>query len=185
MRLLNTTPRTTSRLGGKRLLAAVVTAIAVAAVAAPLSIADPGPGSGTKQAEAADPGLLLNTPEVPRISDGMYAGFQFCDTGQDPLVRSGSPTLAATLESVAPPGTVETPEDTQRPGHKVVFEVHTADGKQVLRKQATSQTSHDALYQIPEGKLSDGSFRWRTKVQDGSTVSQWTAWCDFTVARAS
>lgn len=185
MRLLNTASRTTSRLGGKRLLAAAVTAVAVAAVAAPLSMADPGPGSGTKQVEAAGPGLLLNTPEVPRISDGSYAGFQFCGTGPDPLVSSGSPTLAATLESVAPPGTVETPEDSQRPGRKVVFEVDKADGTQVLRKQATSETSHDALYQIPEGKLSDGSFRWRTRVQDGSAVSQWTAWCDFTVTRAS
>lgn len=178
MRLLNKTPR----LSGKRLLTAAVTAIAVAAVAAPLSLADAG--TGTKQTQAADPDLLLNTPEVPRISDGSYSGFQFCGTGTDPVVGSGSPTLAATLESVAPPGTVETPQDSQQPGRKVLFEVDTADGTQVLRKQATSETSHDALYQVPDGKLSDGSYRWRTRVQDGAAVSQWTPWCDFTVARA-
>ncbi|MFH8754695.1 hypothetical protein [Streptomyces atroolivaceus] len=179
MRLLIRSPR----LGTKRLLTAAVTAVAVAAVAAPLSMADPKPTSSVEQAGQADPDTLLRTPEVPRISDGSYSGFQFCGTGTGPLVSSGSPTLAATLESVAPPGSVESPDDVQ-PGRRVVFEVDTAEGQEVLRKQATSETSHDALYQVPEGKLSDGEFRWRTRVQDGAAVSEWTQWCDFTVRRA-
>lgn len=99
------------------------------------------------------------------------------------MVTSGSPTLAATLESIAPPGTVDS-GDSSGPRRKVAFEVDAADGKQVVRKQLTSDTSHDAAYQLPEGKLTDGDYRWRMRVKDGSTASEWTAWCVFTVKRA-
>lgn len=165
---------------------AVVAALAIGATAAPLSSALAG-SAGENTTAAADVGpadRLLRTPQVPRISDGPYAGFQLCGgTAGNPVVTSGSPTLAATLESVAPPGTVEAPS-AAGPRRKVAFEVDAADGKQVVRKQLTSDTSHDAAFQVPEGKLGDGEYRWRMRVKDGSTVSEWTAWCDFTVKRA-
>ncbi|MFI2366919.1 hypothetical protein [Streptomyces sp. NPDC018833] len=181
MRLFNTG----SGLRPTRLVTAVVAALAAAAVAAPLSMADPNPEPRTTAAAAAagTPDTLLGTPDNPRISDGPYAGFQFCGAPQPPLVASGSATLAATLESVSPPGTVEKPGQSA-PGRKVVFEVEEADGKQVLRKQTVSETSQNAALQLPENQLADGAYRWRVRVQDGAAVSEWTAWCDFTVRTA-
>lgn len=177
--------RNTARTRSGRAVLAVVAALAIGAAAAPLSSAVSG--SGTQAAAASDEGgpndRLLRTPEAPRISDGPYAGFQVCGGGIKPVVTSGSPTLAATLESVAPPGTVES-ETASGPRRKVVFEVDTDGGKQAVRKQLTSDNSHDAGFQLPEGKLTDGEYRWRMKVKDGSAVSEWTAWCDFTVKRA-
>ncbi|MFG2294625.1 hypothetical protein [Streptomyces sp. NPDC048603] len=160
---------------------AVTAALALAGAAAPLALA--GSSDGAAQALEAKPDLLLRTPAVPRISDGPYAGFQFCGGSAKPVVTSDSATLAATLESVAPPGTVETPASAG-PRRKVAFEVDTADGTQVLRKQLTSDTSQDAAYQLPGGKLTNGDYRWRMRVKDGNTASEWTAWCAFTVRRA-
>ncbi|WP_454320279.1 hypothetical protein [Streptomyces phaeoluteigriseus] len=160
---------------------ALVTACAIGAVAAPFAMA--GASSQPAAASAADGGpgdLLLPVPETPRISDGPYAGFQLCGSpAGDPLVTSGSPTLAATLEAVAPPGTVES--DQPGPRRKVTFEVDTAAGEPVSHKQLTSDTSHEAAYQLAEGTLTDGSYRWRVRVKDGATESAWTAWCSFTV----
>ncbi|MFI1248423.1 hypothetical protein ACH4TY_17235 [Streptomyces anulatus] len=176
MRLFDKTPGTWSRA-----TIALTAAVVVAAVAAPLSMADPKPES-TRAVSAGDPDLLLATPEVPRVSDGSYAGFQFCGIpDQKPQVTTGRPSLAATLESVAPPGSVEPPEDATRPGHKVVFEVTEADGRPVLTKDSTTEAGHTAVYQFPEAKLTDGDYRWRVRVQDGPATSQWTAWCDFSV----
>ncbi|MEU9378122.1 hypothetical protein AB0D94_30785 [Streptomyces sp. NPDC048255] len=159
----------------------VIAAVAIGAAAAPLAGALTGT-DGQTAAGSAD--LLLRTPETPRISDGPYAGFQFCGSAVGkPLVTSGSPTLAATLESIAPPGTAEG-GNAAGPRRKVVFEVDGADGKQLVRKQLTSDNSHDAALQLPEGKLGDGDYRWRMRVKDGGTVSEWTAWCAFTVKRA-
>lgn len=168
-----------------RVALAVVAALAIGAAAAPLSSALSGSaGDTTAAADGGPDDLLLRTPELPRISDGPYAGFQICGgTAGKPVVTSGSPTLAATLESIAPPGTVDSGHSSG-PRRKVAFEVDAADGKQVVRKQLTSDTSHDAAYQLPEGKLTDGDYRWRVRVKDGSTASEWTAWCDFTVKRA-
>lgn len=174
------TPRTRAGRAGL----AVVAALAIGAAAAPLSSAVSGPDTRASAARNDGPDdRLLRTPEAPRISDGPYAGFQVCGGSTKPVVTSGSPTLAATLESVAPPGTIETGTETG-PRRKVVFEVDTTDGKQTVRKQLTSDNSHDAGFQLPEGKLTDGEYRWRMKVKDGSAVSEWTAWCDFTVKRA-
>ncbi|WP_143664609.1 hypothetical protein [Streptomyces sp. NRRL B-24572] len=122
------------------------------------------------------------SPPPPRISNGSYSGFQFCGgPAGDPVVTTGTPSLAATLESVAPPGTVE----PARPGprRKVAFEVDTAAGQPVLHRQLTSDTSHDAALQLPAGTLNDGAYRWRVRVKDGGTASAWTAWCSFTVER--
>ncbi|MFV2121780.1 hypothetical protein ACE14D_26460, partial [Streptomyces sp. Act-28] len=134
-------------------------------------------------AAAAADDRLLPTPEDPRISNRPYAGFQFCgDPAGAPVVTTESPTLAATLESVAPPGTVE----PARPGprRKVAFEVDTRAGEPVLHRQITSDTSHDAALQVPEGTLVAGAYRWRVRVEGEGTTSGWTAWCDFTVTRA-
>ncbi|MBT2459588.1 hypothetical protein [Streptomyces sp. ISL-86] len=167
-----------------RAVLAVAAALALAGAAAPLSAALSTTAADAAEAQGGGRDQLLPTPEVPRISDGPYAGFQLCGSAAgNPVATSGSPTLAATLESVAPPGTVETP-NSDGPRRKVVFEVDEADGKQVVRKQLTSDTSHDAAYQLPEGKLTNGEYRWRVRVMDGATVSEWTAWCDFTVKRS-
>ncbi len=171
-----------------RFAVAAVAALAAAGIAAPLSLAAGG-GQGTSAgdrtvpaAATAEPGpdRLLKTPANPRISDGPYAGFQFCAAPQKPLVTSGSATLAATLESVAPPGTVEKP-GAPDPGRRVVFEVEQADGTRVLRKQLVSATSQNAAFQVPQDALADGGYRWRVRVQDGPAASEWTAWCGFTV----
>ncbi|MCP3757215.1 hypothetical protein [Streptomyces sp. TBY4] len=176
--------RYTPRTRAGRAVLAVVAALAIGAAAAPLSSAVSGPDTQSAAARNDGPNdRLLRTPEAPRISDGPYAGFQVCGGGIKPVVTSVSPTLAATLESVAPPGTVEDGTETG-PRRKVVFEVDAADGKPAVRKQLTSDNSHDAGFQLPEGKLTEGEYRWRMKVKDGSAVSEWTAWCDFTVKRA-
>jgi hypothetical protein len=170
-----------------RAVLAVTAALALAGAAAPLSVALTGSTSDTTaRAEAGKggPDLLLGTPQAPRISDGPYAAVQRCAAAAGkPVVANGSPTLAATLEAVAPPGTAEKP-GSAGPRRKVAFEIDTADGTQVLRKQLASDTSHDAAYQLPEGKLTDGEYRWRVRVKDGNAVSEWTAWCDFTVKRS-
>ncbi|MFC8274122.1 hypothetical protein ACFUJR_16660 [Streptomyces sp. NPDC057271] len=174
--------RNRSRKGTGRAAAALVAALAAGAVATPLAIAAASAEPAPVAADGGPNDLMLPTPEVPRISNSAYAGFQVCGSPEgDPLVTSGSPTLAATLESVAPPGTVETTEPGPR--RKIVFEVDTAGGAQVVRKQLTSDTSHEAAYQLPEGKLTDGDYRWRMRVKDGGTVSEWTAWCTFKVRR--
>ncbi|MEU9608491.1 hypothetical protein [Streptomyces sp. NPDC048057] len=168
------------RKGVRRAVIALVTICAVGAVATPIAFAVASADRAT--AASAGDDRLLPTPEAPRISDGSYAGFQFCGgPAGDPVVTTGSPTLAATLESVAPPGTVE----PVRPGprRKVAFEVDTTAGRPVLHRQLTSDTSHDAALQLPEGTLADGAYRWRVRVKDGNTSSAWTAWCSFTVKR--
>ncbi|MFG3405965.1 hypothetical protein [Streptomyces sp. NPDC048142] len=176
MRLLNKNSGTWSRAA-----IALAAAVVVGAVAAPFSMADPKPESTRAAAPAGDPDLLLATPEVPRVSDGSYSGFQFCGIpDQTPQVTTDRPSLAATLESVAPPGSVEKPGADQ-PGRKVVFEVTESDGNPVLTKKATTEASHTAVYQFPEDTLSSGDYRWRVRVQDGPATSQWTAWCDFSV----
>lgn len=173
--------RTQPRRGTRRATIALVAACAAGAVAAPLAFA--AASAEQAPAAAAADARLLPTPEAPRVSNGSYAGFQFCgDPAGDPVVTAQSPTLAATLESVAPPGTVEPAEPGPR--RKVTFEVDTQAGKPVLHRQVTSDTSHDAALQVPEGTLADGAYRWRVRVKDGDTASAWTAWCDFTVTRA-
>ncbi|MFH9299043.1 hypothetical protein [Streptomyces sp. NPDC017520] len=175
MRLLNKNSGTWSRAA-----IALTAALVVGAVAAPFSMADPKPES-TRAAPAGDPDLLLATPGVPRISDNAYSGFQFCGIPDNPpRVTTDSPSLAATLESVTPPGSVDRP-DADRPGRKVVFEVTGTDGSPVLTKKATTKASHTAVYQFPQGRLGNGDYRWRVRVQDGPATSQWTAWCDFSV----
>ncbi|NML51568.1 hypothetical protein HHL19_15990 [Streptomyces sp. R302] len=168
------------RKGARRAIVALVATCAAGAVATPIALA----AASAERAPAAAAGddRLLPTPEAARISDGSYAGFQFCGgPAGDPVVTTGTPTLAATLESVAPPGTSE----PTRPGprRKVAFEVDTAAGKPVLHRQLTSDTSHQAALQLPEGTLADGAYRWRVRVKDGATSSGWTAWCSFTVKR--
>lgn len=173
--------RKSSRKSPGRAVFALVAACAIGAVAAPFAIAGASSQPTVRVTADGEPNdLLLPTPEAPRISNGPYAGFQLCGspTG-DPVVTSGTPTLAATLESVAPPGTVESAQPGPR--RKVVFEVDTAAGVPVTHKQLTSDTSHDAAYQLPEGTLTDGAYRWRVRVKDGATESAWTAWCAFTV----
>ncbi|GAA2401560.1 hypothetical protein GCM10010420_30540 [Streptomyces glaucosporus] len=163
--------------------AAVLTAaVALGVSLAPLAGAEPGAGARPEAAVSDEPDLLLETPASPRISDDPYAPFQFCgNPAGDPVVASGTPSLAATLESVAPPGSVEKP-GAQNPGHRVVFEVSDADGKAVLHKNLVSQASHTAVFQIPDDKrLTDGGYRWRVRVQDQAAASAWTDWCDFTV----
>ncbi|MFD3741720.1 hypothetical protein [Streptomyces sp. NPDC058629] len=179
MRLFDKTPGTWSRVA-----VALAAAVVVGAVAAPLSTADPKP-EGSQAAAGGAPDRLLATPEVPRVSDGSYSGFQFCGIPDSPpQVTTDRPSLAATLESVAPPGSVEPPEDAARSGRKVVFEVTEADGRPVLTENTRTEASHTAVYQIPEAKLSSGDYRWRVRVQDGPAISQWTAWCDFSVRLA-
>ncbi|USQ85622.1 hypothetical protein NFX46_18745 [Streptomyces phaeoluteigriseus] len=168
------------RTGVRRAIIALVATCAVGAVATPIALA----AASADRAPAATAGedRLLPTPEAPRISDSPYAGFQLCgDPAADPVVTTGTPTLAATLESVAPPGTVEPTQPGPR--RKVTFEVDTTAGQPVLHQQLTSDTSHDAALQLTEGTLADGAYRWRVRVKDGATSSAWTAWCSFTVKR--
>ncbi|MEU3448718.1 hypothetical protein AB0H29_16060 [Streptomyces thermolilacinus] len=165
----------------KKASLAAVAALAAAGIAAPLSLAGAETTASSRAVAAADPDLLLPAPENPRVSDGPYAGFQSCAAPQRPLVTSGSPTLAATLEAVAPPGTVEKPGDHARPGRQVVYEIEQADGKRVLRKQFLTDSARNANYQVPRGTLTSGDYRWRVRVQDGPADAPWTAWCGFTV----
>lgn len=173
--------RTQPRRRTRRAAFALLALCAAGAVAAPMAFA--AAFADRAPAAAVTDDRLLPTPEAPRVSDGSYAGFQLCgDPAGNPVVTADSPTLAATLESVAPPGTVE----PSRPGprRKVVFEVDTVAGKPVLHRQLTSDTSHDAALQVPAGTLTEGAYRWRVRVKDGDTASAWTAWCAFTVTRA-
>ncbi|MFD5326444.1 hypothetical protein [Streptomyces sp. NPDC127092] len=165
---------------GRRATILLVTACTLGAVATPLALAAASPEQAPAAAAADD--RLLPVPQAPRISNGPYAGSQFCGARDgDPVVTTGSPTFGATLEAVAPPGTVE----PARPGprRKVTFEIDTAAGQPVLHRQLTSETSHDAALEVPEGTFTDGAYRWRVRVKDGDTSSAWTAWCSFTVKR--
>lgn len=159
---------------------AVAAALAVGLSLAPLADAD-APSKSAAEATAA-PSLLLDVPVDPRISDGAYAGFQFCgDPEGGPVVTARGASLAATLESVAPPGTVEKPGAGASPGRGVFFEVTDADGEPVLRRHTRSQSGHTAVLSLPPRGLADGAYRWRVRVRDGATASRWTEWCDFTV----
>ncbi|PLW71686.1 hypothetical protein GQS52_03285 [Streptomyces sp. SCUT-3] len=183
MRLLTTKPRMRPRHA-----AALAAAAAAVAVLAPMAVTGPdtvqaAPAADVQEAPAADPSRLLGTPGDPRVSDGPYETFQLCGSpGGEPLVTAANPVLAATLESVAPPGTPEQPPgNANGSGWKVTFEVDGPAGKQVVRKTTRSRAGHTAVLQIPEGRLSDGAHRWRVRVKDESATSEWTEWCDFTV----
>ncbi|CAM5685164.1 hypothetical protein GCM10010266_10240 [Streptomyces griseomycini] len=171
--------RTTSRKGLGRLTTALIAACAAGALATPLALAAQAEDAPTATAAGKQGDRLLPVPEVLRISSGPYAGFQFCgDPAGDPVAGTDTPTFAATLDSVAPPGA---PEAGPGPRRKVSLEVETADGQQVIRKEMLSQSSHDVLYQPRSGVLDDGAYRWRVQVKEAGTKTPWTAWCSFTV----
>ncbi|GGZ30069.1 hypothetical protein GCM10010365_58190 [Streptomyces poonensis] len=179
--------RNSTRKGARRATVALVAACVAGAVATPLAIA--AASSGTSSAASSEDqaagrsDLLLPVPGATRISDDPYMPFQMCASpAGDPVVADGAPTFAATLESVAPPGTVEPEQPGSR--RKVTFELEKADGKPVLHQQLLSPSSHSFVYSPPARTLDDGAYRWRVQVKDGPRTSGWTDWCSFTVKGA-
>jgi len=49
------------------------------------------------------------------------------------------------------------------------------------RAVGVHSTSIPGLVGTFETALPDGEYRWRIRVEDGTAVSDWSAWCSFTV----
>jgi hypothetical protein len=164
-------------------LAMLGAALAIGGFAASYSQADPRP-TVVREAQRADavPDRLLTVPANPRISNDPYSSSMLCANSQErPSVTNPTPTFAATLESVAPPGSGESSGTPAPASRHVVFEVTKPTGEPVVRENTDTLNSHTAAYQIPAGKLANGEYQWRVRVQDASAMSDWTAWCGFTV----
>jgi hypothetical protein len=158
-------------------------ALAIGAFAASYSQADPRPTVVREaQQKAAAPDRLLPVPGNPRISNDAYSSSMLCGGQERPWVTNPAPTFAATLEAVAPPGgSGESSEPPSPASRKVVFEVAKPNGESLVRENIDTTNSHTAAYQIPAGKLANGEYQWRVRVQDAAAMSDWTAWCGFTV----
>ena len=71
---------------------------------------------------------------------------------------------------------------TRIPGLVGTFETALPDQDPFHRHSETIWPSgHTFAYQVPQDMLPDGEYRWRIRVEDGTAVSDWSAWCSFTV----
>ncbi|QNS05399.1 RICIN domain-containing protein [Streptomyces xanthii] len=118
-----------------------------------------------------------DVPEALRISDGPYAGFQFCGTGTPPAFRADnafSPLFAASVPTVEPqPGLAGTVE-LARPDEPA-FRSYQVD---------TGPAGHGWGVQIPTSTFGAGDYRWRIRAENADGPSAWSAWCSFTVTTA-
>ena len=135
------------------------------------------PTTSTTAPLPAAPGV----PDTLRISSSPYAGFQFC-VGGHPVVDSQSGLLAASPTPGSSGGTTLDPY----PGLVGTFEIALAD-QDAFHRQSTAIESngHTFAYQVPQGLLPNGEYRWRIRAEDGSAVSNWSPWCSFTVSISS
>jgi hypothetical protein len=142
---------------------------AVVFAAAPLAMsAVTAPAAGA----AAPPG----TPDAERISAGPYAGFQMCQRATTLRVVSASPTLAA---SPTPPPGSTMPPFGPFPGLVGRFQVARPTGEVLIRQATPIENGYVFVFQVPQGRLPDGQYRWRVRAENGTAVSTWGPWCPF------
>ncbi|WP_433546263.1 hypothetical protein ACQPZG_14990 [Streptomyces sp. CA-294286] len=160
----------TRRSAGTGWLRRTATAGAVAAAAGLLAAGPSAAGTAT----AGTP----RTPEVPRISAGPYAGFQFCGGAQAPVVdTSPSPTFAATVVPNEGDPSYPFPQYPDMTGQ---FEIATP-GSEATPFLRVTRPAANGRQLILQETVPAGSYRWRVRAEHRTLLSPWTAWCDFTV----
>lgn len=133
-------------------------AVAAAAVAV---------GGIPSAAWAAVPGV----PEVLRISEFPYAGFQFCFGG-----------VAPTVSAQSNPQFTATPANGPQPGLKATLEIARPGMEPFLRRtEATWPSGYVWGFGVRAGTFTPGSYQFRMRAENADGASPWTAWCAFTV----
>ncbi|GII36043.1 hypothetical protein Pph01_10460 [Planotetraspora phitsanulokensis] len=97
---------------------------------------------------------------------------QLCQDMTAPLARSTHPVFG--VSSGAPAYNID------RPNLRAAFELSRSDGEPLLT-QTVGFVGSSARFQMPDGVLTDGSYRVRARAEDGAAVSEWLPWCVFTV----
>lgn len=164
----------------RRITVVGVGLVATAALGSAAATADNGRQAHHVPRLAAATVPVPSAPGVPnalRISTGPYAGFQQCAT-QPPIVDSRSGLLAA---SPTPGASGGSPLDPY-PGLVGTFEI-ALPGQEPFHRhsEAIWPSGHTFAYQVPQDMLPDGEYRWRIRAEDDTAVSDWSAWCSFTV----
>ena len=142
---------------GRRTVVVMMTALAGAAVLTPRSA-----GAATSPPHA---------PVGDFLSSSTATAPQFCSTA-NPLSRTRTPILGVSKGTPA--------YNANRPNLKATFEVAPL-GQPALARATVAFGILPATYQIPAGVLGEGTYRFRVRAVDGSSVSPWLPWCTFTV----
>ncbi|PWI06483.1 hypothetical protein DIZ27_33195 [Streptomyces sp. NWU339] len=141
----------------------------------------PAGGTSTRTETEPQPGTP-GTPEYPRISDGPYAGFQFCSVGA-PVVRSGaSATFAADVTPSAGDPSYPFPVYPDMNGE---FEIALPGAEHEPFVRVTKRVENGRLFVHQNAVLPEGEYRWRVRAEHHGLHSPWTAWCDFVVRPTS
>lgn len=114
--------------------------------------------------------LTPGTPAALRIQTDPYAPNQLCGAGSAVVAASDTVVLAA---SPTPLG--------RYPGLRATFQITTSEGTTLVRTSPISPSGRVLSLTIEPGALSPGPHRFRLRAEQGNTVSDWTAWCGFTV----
>jgi hypothetical protein len=112
----------------------------------------------------------LGTPTAQRIQTNPYAPNQVCGAGSAVVAANDTIVLAA---SPTPPGRYS--------GLRATFEITTSEGTTLVRTSPISPNGRVLAVTIEPGALSPGPYRFRLRAEQGTAVSDWTAWCGFTV----
>jgi hypothetical protein len=140
-----------------------------AAVAAPLALVAATQYAVTTPALAAPP--ALGTPAEPRIQTGPYTPNQLCSAGGVVVAASDRIVLAA---SPTPLG--------RHPGLRATFEISSPGGQSLISRTSPILPSGRVLaLTLDPGTLLPGTYRFRLRAEQGTTVSDWTPWCGFAV----
>jgi hypothetical protein len=122
----------------------------------------------------AAPAAAVTPPQPPvgayLASTELTAG-QFCTSGT-PLSRSRTPIVGVSKGTPA--------RNANRPNLKATFEV-APPGQPALVSGTVAFGIGPARFQVPDGVLGEGQYRFRVRAVDGNQVSDWLPWCMFTV----
>ena len=125
--------------------------------------------AAASSAVAAPP--ILGTPAALRIQTDPYAPNQVCSAGTAAVAASDRVAFAA---SPTPLG--------KHPRLQATFEISTTEGKTLLIRTSTISPNGRVLgLTLEPGTLSPGLYRFRVRAERDNTVSDWSAWCGFTV----
>ncbi|MGW7052657.1 RICIN domain-containing protein [Streptomyces sp. NPDC054887] len=117
------------------------------------------------------------TPDVPetlRISDGPYAGFQFCGAQTAPTFSTTNgfgPLFAASVKGVEPQPNLGATMELARPGQQPFRTLQLTTGP----------VGHGWNVQMPTSTFSPGDYQWRIRAESADGPSAWSAWCTFNV----
>lgn len=144
-----------------RAVTAIVAALALSAIVVPAASAD---------STSASPPL---PPVNSSLSSSSLTLPQWCESGKV-LSRTLTPIISARRDFF----------DTGHPDLQMAVQVARPGRPPLLTAKAPfeSGTEMRARYQVPEGLLQDGKYRFRVRAEDATTgVSAWLPWCAFTV----